>query len=65
MKKQIISVTHAFTEEWNEAKIRCKYKHSKDFDETSVFVLSRECFKFILLGSSPCNDRGNSVCFNN
>ena len=45
VRKQIISITYAFTEEWNEAEIRCKYKHSKDFDETPVFVLSRECFK--------------------
>ena len=44
VRKQIISVTYALTEEWNEAKIRCKYKHSKDFDETPVFVLSRKCF---------------------
>lgn len=42
VRKQTISVTYVFTEIWDEAKIRCKYKHSEDYDETDLFVLSRE-----------------------
>lgn len=42
VRKQTTSVTYVFTEVWDKAKIRCKYKHSEDYDETDVFVLSRE-----------------------
>lgn len=42
VRKQSISVTHVFTDAWNQARIRCKFKHSQDYDETQVFVISRE-----------------------
>ncbi|XP_048766843.1 uncharacterized protein LOC125673924 [Ostrea edulis] len=40
VRKQSISVTHVFTDAWNQARIRCKFKHSQDYDETQVFVIS-------------------------
>ncbi|XP_062607651.1 uncharacterized protein LOC134269467 [Saccostrea cucullata] len=40
VRKQSIGVTHVFTDIWDQARIRCKIKHSEDYDETQVFVLS-------------------------
>lgn len=53
VRKQTISVTYVFTEVWDEAKIRCKYKHSEDYDETDVFVLSPT-----LCGQNTVDNRG-------